>query len=370
MTRLAPLVAPAVLAAALALPGCRRAEGAAPAAEPPAGAAGSAVRLAVPEKVRFAPPILASGTLRAEQSAPLAFPVAGTLQKVLVRRGQAVGAGAVLAQLDDAAARAAVAQAEAGVGAAQAQARLAQDVYDRTSRIRREEGASESQLVQAESQRDLEQARALAARAQLEQARVSLARHTLRAPFAGAVVKVPDGVGLAVAAGVPLFALEGTGRLLLETTVTPEEAAAIRAGARVSLVVPATGAGTSQATVRAIVPTVEASTGRVPVEVLVSNADGRFLPHASARVQFPNASEQDAFAVPAAALVQRQGGYSLWVVGEDGRAGAVPVRVLGQEGDRAVVDPGPGAWPAGSRVVEAPPIGIAEGTRLPEARSP
>ena len=53
--------------------------------------------------------------------------------------------------------------------------------------------------------------------------------------------------------------------------------------------------------------------------------------------------------------------------GGDGKAHALPVRLLAEDGDGAVVLPEGGAWPAGLRVVEAPPLGIADGALVAEA---
>jgi hypothetical protein len=64
--------------------------------------------------------------------------------------------------------------------------------------------------------------------------------------------------------------------------------------------------------------------------------------------------------------VQRGGAHAVWVTGTDGRARPLPVKLLDQSSSDAIVDPGPGGWPAGLRVVAAPPLGIAEGTAVAE----
>lgn len=375
MRALISAVPVAVLAAAFA-PACSRAPATtapaataaprAPDAAAPRAAAAAPPRLVEPARVRWAPRVTATGTLKGRQAAALAASVPGTLLQVRVRRGQEVAAGTLLASLDDAAAAAAVKQADAAVAAARAQRDLAEDAFARASRIREQDGVSEAQHVQARAQRDLAVAQVAAAGAQLDQARVLLAHHHVRAPFAGVVTQVPDGVGVAVSPGVPLVTLVTTRPLVLETSLTQEEAAELRAGARVEVVVSATGAR-AEGTVTAVVPAVEAATNRVPVEVTVPNRDGRLLPNAFARVELPRGAERDALRVPAAALVQREGGYGVWAAGADGRATAVPVRLLAEEGDAAVVRPEAAAWPAGVRVVEAPPLGIAEGSLLAEA---
>lgn len=364
MRRFPKTVLALLLAAGCGRGGSRGAPPSTPTPTPPP----AAVRLGAPERVRHAPRVTATGTLKARQASPLAMQVAGKLERVAVERGQAVRQGALLAELDAAAAAAARRQAEAAVAAARAQLALADDALARVTKLRREEGASEAQAIQAAGQRDLAAAHAAAAEAQLEQARVTLAQHRLTAPFAGVVTRIPDGVGITVAAGAPVVTLVTTRELLLDTSLTQEEAAELRPGARVTVTVPATGARCADAVVSAVVPAVDAATNRVPVEITVPNADGRFLPNAFARAELAAGGERDAYRVPSAALLQRSGAFAVWVAGPDGRARALPVRLLAEEGEAAVVLPRGGAWPDGLRVVVAPPLGLEEGAAVAEAR--
>jgi RND family efflux transporter MFP subunit len=318
--------------------------------------------------VRYAPQVAVTGTLTARQSALLGPLVAGTLQRLAVKRGQEVSQGALLLALDDGIAQAALRQAEAGVGAAKAQLALAEDALARVERLRSDEGASEAQLFQARSQRDLARAQLAAAEAQRALAGVNLDHHHLTAPFAGVVTRIPDGVGITVAAGTPLVALATTRQLVLQTSVTQEEAAELRPGARVAVTVPATGARCADAAVTVVLPSADPATNRVPIEIDVPNRDGRFVANAFARAELPRGQPRDAWRVPAAALVQRAGGYAVWVAGSDGKAQALPVRLLAEDGAAAVVETPGSGWPEGLRVVEAPPVGIAEGTPLAEVR--
>jgi multidrug efflux pump subunit AcrA (membrane-fusion protein) len=120
--------------------------------------------------------------------------------------------------------------------------------------------------------------------------------------------------------------------------------------------------------VTVVVPTVDPGTSRVPVEIEVPNADLRFLVNAFARAELPRGAVRDAYRIPAAALVQRTGGYAVWVAGPDARARTLPVRVLAEEGATAIVVPAEGGWPEGVRVADLTPDGIAEGTPLVEVR--
>jgi RND family efflux transporter MFP subunit len=366
--RTARLVAPALAAAALLA--CGRAPSTPPAPAPKAGAPASsaASRLVEAAPVRFAPRTVATGTLRARQQAPLALAAGGTLTRIAVARGQSVAQGTVLAALEDDAARAQLAGAQAALDAARAQAIQAEDGLARVAAVHQQGGTSDSSLVQARAGRDLALAQVAGAEAQLALARVHLAHQTLTAPFAGLVTQVPDGIGLTVGPGQPLVTLVGARVLVLQTSVTQEEAATLRPGAAVTVTVPASGASSAAARVSAVIAVVDPASNRVPVEIEVPNGDGRFLANAYARVELPAAPPRDAWRIPAAALLQRDAGYAAWVCGADGKARALPVRVLGEDGAAAVVVPAEGGgWPAGLRAVENPPVGIAEGVAVAEA---
>ncbi len=351
--------------------GCHRADasattaGAGSTATPTASATGA--RLVAPEPLRHVTRVEAMGTLKPRHQAHLAFAIPGTLAKILVKRGQSVKQGAPLLLLDAAAIRAQLAQAEAGIAAARAQVVLAQDALARLESIQRDDGGvTESQLVQARGQIAVAKAQLAGAEAQRDQAKVTADRHTLRAPFEAVVTRIPDGIGVAVAAGAPLVTVESVRLLVLDTSLTQAEAALVRVGARVEVSVPATGARTDDGVLSVIVPTVDASTNRVPVEISVPNADGRFLPNASARARVAAGAPRSAYRVPAAAVLQKDGAYALWIAATDGRARAVPVRVLAQDGDAAVVEPDPAPLPAGARVVALPPVGLVEGQAIAE----
>jgi len=333
-----------------------------------AGAGAAASRLAAPQPVQFTARATATGTLRAGSQAPLGLAVGGTLARVAVKRGQTVQPGALLLALDQAAALAGLHQAEAGLAAARAQLALAEDALARATAIRAAEGTSEAQLVAVTAQRDLAAAQAAATAAQLEQARVALGHHELRAPFAGVVTRVPEGLGVVVGPGTPLVSLASVQALTLDTTVTQEEAAALLPGARVTVAVPATGARTDQATVAVVVPVVDPGTNRVPVEIAVPNGDGRFHAGAFARAELPAAPPRAAWRIPASALLARDAGHAAWTSGPDGKARALPVTLLAEEAGGAVVVPAGGAWPDGLLVVERPPVGIVEGMPVGAAR--
>ncbi|MGZ6124252.1 MAG: efflux RND transporter periplasmic adaptor subunit, partial [Myxococcales bacterium] len=165
------------------------------------------VSLAAVKAVRSAPREEITGALNPAKELKAGFEVAGRLARILVKKGEAVAEGQLIAQLDPEVANAQVQQAEAAVQAAEAQSTIASDVAARNAELAKTNTISEAQLRNTTSSAAAAAAQLQAARAQLAQARANRRRHDLRAPFAGVLIEAPDQVGATVAAGVSLFTL-------------------------------------------------------------------------------------------------------------------------------------------------------------------
>ena len=217
---------------------------------------------------RWQPRVELDGTLEAVHDAQLGFKVGGRLARVAVRVGDRVGAGALLAELDDAEAQAQVAAAEAQARAAQSSLTLAQDAERRTLPLVKAGTLPEANGVQSSEQRQLAAAQLDAARAQHALTRAALTNHTLKAPFAGTITLAPTGIGAVVNPGQPLFGLVDTTALKLATTVSEEDANLLEKGAEVR--VSASGSEV-KGKVSAVLATLDAHTRRVPVVVDFDN---------------------------------------------------------------------------------------------------
>lgn len=229
-----------------------------------------------PEKVsvvsgvaaKWLPRVELDGTLAAEQSASVGFKVGGKIGSLKVKVGDQVRAGALLATLDSTEAGAQAAAMAAQVRAAEAQLALAQDSQRRTQAMVQSGSFAEASGVQSTQQSALALAQLDAAKAQASLSRVSLGNHTLTAPFAGTVTKVPDGIGEVVAPGAPLFEIVNIKVLKLATTVSEHDANLLLPGAPVELVLEN---GKATGRVSAVLGTIDQKTRRVPVEASFDN---------------------------------------------------------------------------------------------------
>lgn len=385
-------MAAAMAAACVAWAGCGGSEAPATKAE-----AVSGLHFAKLEAQRIPEELEAPGTVIAADTAQLGPRTMGTVEAVLVREGDSVRRGQLLAQIDERelaarvrvtqagteAGEAGIVRAQKGVAAAEAQAALTQKTYDRYVYLKEQKSVSPQEFDEIKSKQDAAQAALEQARAALKQAQAggeqanaewkaaqSVASYArIVAPFDGRVVRRQVDAGTVVAPGMTLFVVESGARYQLEVTLPAEALAYAKKGlaVRVELDEPAgssldgkiaemeAGADPVSHTVRARV--------ELPAEATVkSGVFGRaYLAH----------GEKRALLLPKEAVVARgqlQGVYAVdangmvqWRVVTLGRAREGKYEVLAGlgEGDVVVLSPA-SAELDGKRATGAP---VSEGKR-------
>lgn len=135
------------------------------------------------------------GRIIASATADVRPQVGGIVTEVLVREGQPVEAGAVIARIDPATYEADVAVAEASVASAEAQVPTAQATVDRYRTLVASGGISQAELDTAEVTLAQAQAAVTSAKAQLRVANLTLERSTITAPISGIVGAINVQVG-------------------------------------------------------------------------------------------------------------------------------------------------------------------------------
>jgi RND family efflux transporter MFP subunit len=284
-----------------ALASCARHETSRPADTPAARPV--EVHTAAVVRASAAGQLTAPAVVQARRRAALASRLAASVTALPFREGERVEQGAVVARMDDAPLRAALAAAEAGLAAAQSDLHRAQALLAKGAATPRE-------VEQMETA-------ASAARAQLTAARDTLAHATVRAPFAGRIAARAVNVGDVVGPGAPLLEIEGEGGLELRATVEPDVAATLRPGARLQALVDR-GTDPLPVTVTAVAPSGDPITHRFEVKADLPSAPG-LRAGVFARLLVPGPAAEPALLVPASALFERGGLSGVFVVSE-GRA--------------------------------------------------
>lgn len=276
------------------------------------------------------------------------------------REGDEVEAGAVLARLDSRLAELDVASAEAEVASAkgllaQREAELdrARRDLDRVRSLDARGSANPRELDEAETRVStsdalLTQARASVAlgEAQLGRAREMLADKTVKAPFAGRVVRRMTEVGQWVSAGDAVMELVELDRLEAYLDV-PEQLVPYlpERGSTITLTAPGSGAEAISGRFEAIVPVGDSLSRIFRLRLIVDRGESGLLPGMSARAMTPTGERMEGLTVHKDAILRDAAGAFVYAAlpasGGDGRQ-AMPMRVspLFAVGNRIVIREG------------------------------
>ncbi|MFN8010527.1 MAG: efflux RND transporter periplasmic adaptor subunit [Holophagaceae bacterium] len=265
-------------------------------------------------------PLLLRGTIAADSRLRLGFKTGGILAAVLVKEGDRVAKGQVLARLDPA-------EAQAQLRAAAAQRDKAKRDWIRADRL-----ATEGAL--AASARDDARTALEAAEAGLAVAQEAVARMTLSSPATGTVFQRVAEPGESIQAGNPVLLVDETGSLTVKVGVTDRDLRRLRPG-QGALLVPEDGSAPVKGRVASLAPTPNPADGLYAVEVKPEGAPKGWQPGVLIGVRFDGAAADPSIRVPLEALVHRQDRDWVFQVAE-GRARLVPV-VLGRTEGREIV---------------------------------
>jgi len=271
----------------------------------PKAAAADSVLLAASDvatatRVDLASGVPVSGTLAPGVDVNLTSPIDDVLEQVLVREGQTVARGQVLARF-----RAGTVDADAA--SAEAQLRVAETDYTRQKNLLKEGAVSQRDVDTAEATWRAAQATYTAAARRRDDA-------TVRSPIAGVVAVRSVQSGDRVSSGDALFRIVNTRELDFEATVPSEFVRDVHPGARVALTVTGDSGRAIDGKVARINATADEATRQVKVYVTVPNPSGRLVGGLFATGNVVTAQARAALAVPGAAVrTDAQGRYSLVV---------------------------------------------------------
>lgn len=293
-------------------------------------AAGAPVLAVVAVQGGGAGPAALEGFLEPVVDAVVPARTAGVVREVLVREGDRVAAGAVLARLEDEEQRLEVEYT--GALADQAAAEL----------VRAEKGAA-GQFVSQQTL-DAARAKARATRVDLDLAKLAYARRTLRAPVAGVVWQVRAERHRLVAADDVLFRVTDPSRLRVEFDLPAAASRRVARGDAVRLVPGGSSDGTAlTGRVTSVSPLVDPTTGRV--RVVVETTGDRALVGQTVRADLDGVAGTASGAIlPRDALLAKEGdALAVWLV-KDGVVRRTPIEAgaFGPDGIEVIAGLAPG----------------------------
>jgi RND family efflux transporter MFP subunit len=297
------------------------------------------------------------GVVQAATRSQVGFELPGTIAEILVREGDAVSAGTLLARLDTRSLQARRHAAAATVERVAAERELA------AARSERQAPLATSGAISAQAYDDSRLAeKALtsalaAARAELRALDIDIEKSSLRAPYAARVGRQLRDTGAVTQPGAPVFSLVASSAREAHIGVAVEQAQHLETGAKYAV----TWRDTSvEATLRAVRPDVDpVSMTTVAIFDLPPDVDA--FDGEPVAVSLPRRVTSDGGWLPLSALLEGERG--IWTVlrVHDGSTAREAVEVLHVSGDRAFVR---GTLRDGDRVIADGVHRIAPGTRV------
>lgn len=261
---------------------------------------------------------LCFGTVKAIKQVDIYAKVQGRVEELVIKEGQKVKNGDVLAVLECSAIESQMEQSEAGLNAAKAQLKQAEVNSEnlakelrRITRLSKEGAISVSRKEQMETQYNASLAQKEAIEAQikqmealLKQAKINLDEAHIRASISGIVSQRYIDLGDMVTPMKPLFTIIQINTVKITTTIPETILSKVRMGKTMSLItVDAYADKTFNGVVSYVAPAVDPRSRNVDIEIELENTDGVLKPGMFSRIELILDHKKDIIAIPKDLLI-------------------------------------------------------------------
>ncbi|MBX8497508.1 efflux RND transporter periplasmic adaptor subunit [Pseudomonas cichorii] len=310
------------------------------------------------------------GSVLSLQSVVIRPQVDGILTRLLVKEGQSVKAGDLLATLDDRSIRATLEQARAQLAQSQAQLDVAQVDLKRYRQLTDDNGISRQTFDQQQALVRQLTATVLGNQANINAAQVQLSHTQIRSPVTGRVgirnvdegnfLRVSDATGMFSVTQINPVAVEFSlpQQMLptLQTLTTNPASAAVKA----YLGDGANGTLLGEGKLALIDNQVSATTGTIRAKAQFDNADEKLWPGQLVTVKIQTGIERNSLKVPPQVVQRGIDQHYVYRVTNEQKVEVVPVTVLYQDSDLTLIS-GP---QAGDVLVSDGQSRLRPGTRI------
>jgi RND family efflux transporter MFP subunit len=302
------------------------------------------------------------GHLSAFVDAPIYARVPGYLHAWYADIGAHVKAGQLLGLIDTPDLDQQLLQAKADLQDAQANEKLAASTAKRWTEMLRQDSVSQQDTDEKTGDLAAKQALVASAQANVNRLEALESFKRITAPFDGIVTARKTDIGDLINAGGgdghELFTVSDARQLRVYVSVPQSDAAAIKPGMTATLTVPERPGMKFAAKLLDTDDSITQSSGTLLVQLQVDNAGAMLIPGEYTEVHFAMPTDPHALLVPASALIFRQSGLQVAVVGKDDHAILKPVTIATDLGTQVEIGSGIGA---NDRVIDNPPDSIATG---------
>jgi membrane fusion protein (multidrug efflux system) len=260
----------------------------------------------------------AVGSLAAVQGVTVTAELTGKVVQIAFTPGSRVKAGDMLVKQD-------TSSEEAQLRSAEAAAALAKLNLERLGKLLAERTIAQSQYDSAE-------AGYKQAVAQADNIRASIAKKTIRAPFAGRLGIRLVNLGQVINEGEAIVSLQSLDPIYVNFSLPQQQLSSIKAGLAIRVTTDALPGEVVEGKITAINPQVDAATRNIRIQATVANAEERLRPGMYVSVAVVLPGREQVLAVPATAVLYAPYSDSVFIVEDlpDPDPGR-PVKVVRQQ---------------------------------------
>lgn len=263
--------------------------------------------------------ILLLGDLRPAAQVAIMPKIGGRLQRLLVDRGDFVGRGALIAQVEDqelqqqlqraeatmAVARATLQQRRSELANFESQLARTKKLYDEKLISTQDLEEIQSRVRTGEAQRDLAEAQIQQAQASINELKINIANTRILSPLSGFVAEKHVDRGAMLSPSTAIVTVLDLSSMKTVVNVTEKDIPKIRNGLAAQIEVDAYPGRSFRGRVNRISPMLDPATRTVPIEILVPNDAGILKSGMFARVELSLNRQIEALVIPRDALVTR-----------------------------------------------------------------
>lgn len=300
-----------------------------------------------------------SGSLSPLVQSTVKSKVSGEVQKVLVREGEAIKQGQVLAQIDTSDLNARLDAQVAALEETKARWSIADKNRESNLKLLKQNFISQNAFDTTHSTLEASSASVRSAEAQVRLARNAMQDAVIRAPISGILAKRMVNVGEKVGPDSPMFTVVDLARMEIEAPAAASEIPRVKVGQICSFKVDGFGERTFEGRVERINPITEQGSRSITLYLSVANGDGMLKGGMFAKGLLVLDKTQASTVVPLAA-VRDDGGQSYVFTLEGGKVAKRNVTLGLSEAQAGLVEVKSGLE-TGAQVVAARMVGLKSG---------
>ena len=304
------------------------------------------------------------GQVDADNAAAVNARVTGYLKTWSVDIGDRVKAGQTLAILDAPELKQQLDQAKADLITAEANRTLSASTNERWQQLLKDEAASKQDADEKAGDYAAKTALVDSAKANVGRLSETYGFTRITAPFDGVVTARNAQLGQLVntgGSGLPLFTVADDRMLRIYIQVPQAYIAQVHVGEMVQLTVPEYPGRTFEAKLVRTADAVDRASGTLNVQLLIDNKDHVLKPGEYATARFAIAAATQSVSIPSSAIMFRDQGPAVGVVGSDGRVRLRKIAIARDLG--TVVEIGSGLA-LSDRVVDNPTDTLTDGQQV------